>query len=73
MNEALRLRAEKAAATEEPLDEPRDEILDVAATVLEEEGPEALTMRELAASIRAPSALKHVRDKDDIVAGVQRR
>jgi AcrR family transcriptional regulator len=53
----------------------RDEILDVAATVLEEDGPEALTMRELASrmGIRAPSLYKHVRDKDDIVAGVQER
>lgn len=53
----------------------RDEILDVAVTVLEQEGPEALTMRELAdrMGIRAPSLYKHVRDKDDIVAGVQER
>jgi AcrR family transcriptional regulator len=53
----------------------RDEILDVAVTVLEAEGPEALTMRELASrmGIRAPSLYKHVRDKDDIVAGVQER
>jgi AcrR family transcriptional regulator len=53
----------------------RDEILDVAATVLEDEGPEALTMRELAArmGIRAPSLYKHVRDKDDITAGLQER
>jgi AcrR family transcriptional regulator len=53
----------------------RDEILEVAVTVLEEEGPEALTMRELAdrMGIRAPSLYKHVQDKDDIVAGVQER
>lgn len=53
----------------------REEILDVAVTLLEEEGPEALTMRELADRIgmRAPSLYKHVRDKDDIVAGVQER
>jgi AcrR family transcriptional regulator len=53
----------------------RDEILDVAVTVLEEEGPEALTMRKLAdrMGIRAPSLYKHVQDKDDIVAGVQER
>jgi len=53
----------------------RDEILDVAAALVEEEGPDALTMRELAArmGIRAPSLYKHVRDKDDIVAGVQER
>ena len=51
----------------------RDEILEVAVTVLEEAGPEALTMRELAdrMGIRAPSLYKHVQDKDDIVAGVQ--
>jgi AcrR family transcriptional regulator len=53
----------------------RDEILDVAAEVLEEEGADALTMRELAArmGIRAPSLYKHVRDKDDIIAGLQER
>src|SRR3954453_4094210 len=53
----------------------RDEILDVAASVLEEEGPDALTMRELAdrMGIRAPSLYKHVREKEDIVAGVQER
>jgi AcrR family transcriptional regulator len=53
----------------------RDEILDVAATVLEEDGPDALTMRQLAArmGIRAPSLYKHVRDKDDILAGLQER
>ena len=53
----------------------RDEILDVAAALLEEEGAEALTMRALAArmGIRAPSLYKHVRDKDDIVAGLQER
>jgi AcrR family transcriptional regulator len=53
----------------------RDEILDVAVSVLEEEGPESLTMRKLAArmGIRAPSLYKHVRDKDDIVAGLQER
>jgi AcrR family transcriptional regulator len=53
----------------------RDEILDVAVTVLEEHGPEAVTMRELAGrmGIRAPSLYKHVRDKDDILAGLQER
>jgi AcrR family transcriptional regulator len=51
----------------------RDEIFEVAVTVLEEAGPEALTMRELAdrMGIRAPSLYKHVQDKDDILAGVQ--
>jgi AcrR family transcriptional regulator len=53
----------------------RDEILDVAAAVLEEQGPDALTMRALATrmGIRAPSLYKHVRDKDDILAGLQER
>ena len=53
----------------------RDEILNVAATVLEEFGPDALTMRELATrmGIRAPSLYKHVRDKDDILIGLQER
>jgi AcrR family transcriptional regulator len=53
----------------------RDEILDKAAAVLEEQGLEALTMRELAGrmGIRAPSLYKHVRDKDDIIAGLQER
>ena len=53
----------------------RDEILDVATTLLEEDGLEAVTMREVATrmGIRAPSLYKHVRDKDDIVAGLQER
>jgi AcrR family transcriptional regulator len=53
----------------------RDEILDVAVAVLEEQGPDAVTMREIAArmGIRAPSLYKHVRDKDDILAGLQER
>ena len=53
----------------------RDEILDVAATILEEEGVDAVTMREVATrmGIRAPSLYKHVHDKDDIVAGLQER
>lgn len=53
----------------------RDQILDVAVALLEAEGPDALTMRELAArvGIRAPSLYKHVRDKNDILAGVQER
>ena len=53
----------------------RDEILDVASTLLEEEGPDALTMRELATrmGIRAPSLYKHVSDKADILAGLQER
>jgi AcrR family transcriptional regulator len=53
----------------------RDEILDVAVTVLEEDGIDALTMRELASrmGIRAPSLYKHVQDKDDIIGGLQER
>lgn len=53
----------------------RDEILDVALNLLEQDGPDALTMRELAERVgmRAPSLYKHVRDKDDIVAGLQER
>lgn len=43
--------------------------------MLEEEGPDALTMRSLAArmGIRAPSLYKHVPDKDDILTGLQER
>lgn len=53
----------------------RDEILDAATSVLEEHGPDALTMRGLAArmGIRAPSLYKHVSDKADILAGLQER
>ncbi|MCW2763146.1 MAG: putative transcriptional regulator, TetR family [Marmoricola sp.] len=53
----------------------RDEILDVATTLLEEQGPDALTMRELATrmGMRAPSLYKHVTDKADILAGLQQR
>ncbi len=53
----------------------RDQILDIAVALLEAEGPDALTMRRLAerAGMRAPSLYKHVRDKDDILAGIQER
>jgi AcrR family transcriptional regulator len=53
----------------------REEILDVAARVLEAEGAQALTMRRLAAElgIRAPSLYKHLDGKDDIEAGLQER
>ncbi len=53
----------------------RDEILDVATAVLEEQGLDALTMRELATrmGIRAPSLYKHVADKADILVGLQQR
>jgi AcrR family transcriptional regulator len=53
----------------------RTEILDVAERLLASEGPEALTMRRVAAEmgIRAPSLYKHVRSKEDIEAGLQER
>jgi AcrR family transcriptional regulator len=53
----------------------REEILDVAESLLEAEGPSALTMRRVAEEmgIRAPSLYKHVSSKDDIEAGLQER
>lgn len=53
----------------------REEILDVAESLLEAEGPAALTMRRVAQEmgIRAPSLYKHVSSKDDIEAGLQER
>lgn len=53
----------------------REEILDVAESLLESEGPAALTMRRVAdvMGIRAPSLYKHVPNKEDIVAGLQER
>jgi len=53
----------------------REEILDVAESLLESEGPAALTMRRVAGEmgIRAPSLYKHVTSKDDIEAGLQER
>jgi AcrR family transcriptional regulator len=53
----------------------REEILDVAESLLEAEGPAALTMRRVAEAmgIRAPSLYKHVANKDDIEAGLQER
>ncbi|WP_092197107.1 TetR/AcrR family transcriptional regulator [Blastococcus tunisiensis] len=53
----------------------REQILAVAESVLEAEGPASLTMRRLATElgIRAPSLYKHVRSKDDIEAGLQER
>ena len=53
----------------------REEILDVAESLLEAEGPAALTMRRVAEAmgIRAPSLYKHVTNKDDIEAGLQER
>ena len=51
------------------------EIAEAAESLLEREGPEALTMRRLAAElgIQAPSLYKHVRSKGDIVAALQAR
>jgi AcrR family transcriptional regulator len=53
----------------------RDEILDAAATLLVEEGPEALSMRRLGEllGIRAPSLYKHVSGKEEILAALQER
>jgi AcrR family transcriptional regulator len=53
----------------------REDILAVAEAVLDEEGPDGLTMRRLAADlgIQAPSLYKHVRSKGDIEAGLQER
>lgn len=53
----------------------REEILDVAESLLESEGPAALTMRRVAdeMGIRAPSLYKHIANKDDIEAGLQDR
>ncbi|MFC4853566.1 TetR/AcrR family transcriptional regulator [Actinophytocola glycyrrhizae] len=53
----------------------KEEILDVAESLLESEGAEALTMRRVAQEmgIRAPSLYKHVASKDDIEAGLQER
>jgi AcrR family transcriptional regulator len=53
----------------------RDEIVEVAATVLEAEGPDAVTMRRIAAElgIQAPSLYKHLRGKEDIEAALQER
>lgn len=47
----------------------------MAESLLESEGPAALTMRRVAEEmgIRAPSLYKHVANKDDIEAGLQER
>ena len=46
----------------------RDEIVAAALELLEEQGPDGVTMRAVAArvGIRAPSLYKHVPDKDDL-------
>jgi AcrR family transcriptional regulator len=53
----------------------RDEIVEVAAAVLEAEGPDAVTMRRIATDlgIRAPSLYKHVGGKEEIEAALQER
>lgn len=53
----------------------REEILDVAADLLDAKGPDALTMRRIAEAlgIRAPSLYKHVAGKEEIEAGLQER
>jgi AcrR family transcriptional regulator len=53
----------------------REEILDAAESLLEAEGPSALTMRRVAEvmGIRAPSLYKHIASKEDIEAGLQER
>ena len=53
----------------------RDEVLDAAARILEDGGPEAVTMRRLAEAlgVRAPSLYKHVRGKPEILAALQER
>jgi AcrR family transcriptional regulator len=50
----------------------RDEIVATARSLLEEEGPAALTMRRLAdrLGIRAPSLYKHVSDKEELEAAL---
>jgi AcrR family transcriptional regulator len=55
--------------------ERTQQILDVAEEVLERDGISALTMRRLASElgIQAPSLYKHVRSKEEIVAGLQAR
>jgi len=53
----------------------RDEVIDAAQRILQDEGLEALTMRRLgeALSMRAPSLYKHVSGKDEIEAALQQR
>jgi len=52
-----------------------EEIVDAAQRLLEDEGPEAMSMRRLAGElgIRAPSLYKHVDGKDRIEAELQQR
>lgn len=53
----------------------RKEIIDVAERLLEQEGPNGVTMRRLAEDlgVRAPSLYKHVQGKADIEAALQQK
>jgi AcrR family transcriptional regulator len=53
----------------------RDEIVAVAESILEREGPDGLTMRRLADAlgIRAPSLYKHVAGREEILVALQAR
>jgi AcrR family transcriptional regulator len=53
----------------------RAEVVDAAERILEADGPDAVTMRRVAAEIgvRAPSLYKHVRGKPEILAALQER
>jgi AcrR family transcriptional regulator len=53
----------------------RDEAIDAAERILEQEGLEAITMRRLAGElgIRAPSLYKHLASKAEILGGLQER
>ncbi|MCX5122100.1 TetR/AcrR family transcriptional regulator [Micromonospora sp. NBC_00362] len=53
----------------------RNEVVEAAERILESEGPDAVTMRRLAAELgmRAPSLYKHVANKAEIHAALQRR
>lgn len=53
----------------------RAEVVDAAERILEAEGPDAVTMRRLAAAlgVRAPSLYKHVKGKPEILAALQER
>ena len=50
----------------------RDQIIAMAGTILEEEGPDGLTMRAIAErlGIRAPSLYKHISDKRELEAAL---
>lgn len=67
------MSSEQPALT--PLTPRAAEIVSAARALLEEDGREALTMRELAAriGIRAPSLYKHFRDKEGVEAALIER